>query len=181
MFTLARGSGCPHGRATVLGLSAGDAGTLETLDIMRGLVHKSYEHPEVKEVAVKATAGCPPNSPPCFANKIFKYAKANMRYVPDINGVEEVTAPWIHSKRILTLGGTYGDCDDFSVLQAAWLSSLGVPTRFAVIATPRNGGTYDHVRVEARILNRWVPMETTRRNSKLGEKMNGIRATYLEV
>ena len=169
------------GTPEVIPLSTGDAGTYETLEKMRGLVHESITRPEVKEVAMRAIWNCPPSNPLCYSRGIYDYAKLRMRYVPDTFGVEEITAPWVHAKRILETGMSYGDCDDFSVFQSAMLNSIGVPTRFGVIATPKNGGKFDHVRVEANVLGRWLPMETTRARAKFGERFPELRSVYIEV
>lgn len=171
----------PAPSVRVLSLSGGDAGVFETLEHMKRLVIESETHPEVKEAAAMIVRGCTPTDFMCYAKSVFDYAKAHFQYVPDTHGVEEITAPWVHSQRVLSTGSTYGDCDDYSVTLASWLRSIGVPTRLTVVASKLHGGAYDHVRAEARVLGRWVPLEATMRRSKFGERMRALREKSLEV
>jgi len=181
MFTLGDGTDPYLGKPEVLPLSAGDAGVFETLNRMRGLVHAATDYPEVKAAAVRGLARCPTRNPACQASALFQFAKDRFRYVPDTLGVEEVTAPWIHSRRILDRGATYGDCDDYAVTLAAWLQSVGIPSRFTVVASPKHGGVYDHVRTDAGVLGRWAPMEATLTRRKFGESVPAIRTQSLEI
>jgi transglutaminase-like putative cysteine protease len=162
-------------------LSAGDRGIGETVALMGKMARESMGHPEVKQVAVMATQGVAKVDPARYAEAVFFFAKRHFRFVPDIAGVEELTSPTIHSRRILEKGGTFGDCDDFSLAQAAWLMAVGVPARFTVIASPKHKGAFDHVRVEAKTQYGWQPMETTVKRSRFGESFPVLRAHSWDV
>lgn len=148
---------------------------------MRRLVEESARYPEVKRVAVLATQGCGPVAFGCFVRKIYDFVKARMRYVPDTHEVEEITAPWVHARRFLSEGASYGDCDDFSVVEAALLKSVGVPVRLTVIASPKHGGFYDHVRAEANVAGQWIPLETTSAKLQFGQSIPDLRRFDTEV
>lgn len=162
-------------------LSAGDKGIGQTVELMSRMARESLSDPLVKRVAVAATQGVKKVDPAGYAKAIFDFAKSRFRFVPDYAGVEELTSPTIHSKRILEEGRTYGDCDDFSLAQAAWLMSVGVPARFTVVASPKHKGFYDHVRVEARLPEGWIPMETTVKRSRFGQSFPVLRAKSWDV
>lgn len=151
-----------------IGLSGGMKGTDETLDVMRVMVRKSLLDPMTKAAAMKVSAGVRPQDVDGYVKAVWQGVKDRMTYVPDVFGQEELTSPDIHSRRIMAGGKSYGDCDDFSMVGAAWLLSLGVPARFDVVASPKHGGRFDHVRVSAMTPSGWVPLETTMRRMPYG-------------
>lgn len=162
-------------------LDAGDRGIVQTVEVMRQLARASLLDPAVKQVAVLAVRDVPKADATDYARAIFHFAKARFKYVPDLSNAEEITSPSIHSRRILERGNTYGDCDDFSVAQAAWLMSLGVPARFTTLASKKHGGAFDHVRVEAKLPQGWTPLESTIKRSLFGQSFPVIRSRSYEV
>lgn len=167
-------------------LSAGDKGIEQTVALMTRMARESLSDPIVKQAAVMLTQGVLKNGRPVvdpfrYAEAIFNESKKRFRFVPDYAGVEELTSPAIHSRRILETGGTYGDCDDFSLAQAAWLMAVGVPARFTVVASPKHQGFYDHVRAEAKTQRGWTPMETTVHRARFGDSFPALRAQSWDV
>jgi len=131
----------------------GNAGTLETLKIMRKLVKDGKTSLTVRNLAASLVNGARQKDYAKEARIIQRYVRDSIRYVRDINGVETLHT----AEKILEFG--YGDCDDKSVLVAAMLESIGHPTRF--VAMGINGSDYCHVYVETKIGNAWVGVETT--------------------
>ena len=131
--------------------------------------------PTTKAVAVGISKGVRPTDRAGYIRAVWDGVRRHMRYVPDTRGIEEVTSPAIHSRRIQSDGQSWGDCDDFAALGAAWMLSLGVPARFNVLASRKNGGKFDHIRVEADDGKNWVPMETTIPRLALGESVPVLR------
>lgn len=162
-------------------LSAGEKGTDETVDLMRQLVRKSLMDPATKAAAVMAAKAVSPNDVNGYVKAVWQAVREKIRYVPDYHGQEELTSPAIHSRRILNGGQSWGDCDDFSMLGAAWLISLGVPARFEVVASPKNGGAYDHVRVAGLTRNGWVPLETTMMKVPFGMQARTLRQKIFSI
>ena len=162
-------------------LDAGDRGIEQTVRVMQKLTRDSLMDPAVKQAAVLAVRNVPKADAAEYARAIFHFAKSRFKYVPDLADAEEITSPSIHSRRILERGTTYGDCDDFSVAQAAWLMSLGVPARFATLASKKHGGAFDHVRVEAKLPSGWTPLESTIKKSLFGQTFPVIRSRSYEV
>jgi len=170
-----RFDGQPEKPGLVVPLAGGELGTDQTVDIMARLVRKSLEDPATKQMAVAVTQGIDAKDPLKYVRAVWAGVRAKMRYVPDVYQVEELTSPAIHSRRILSTGASYGDCDDFSMLGAAWLLALGVPARFEVVASPKNGGKFDHVRVAALTASGWLPLETTVRKVPFGGAVKTLR------
>ena len=71
------------------------------------------------------------------------FVKDNMIYVRDPLGVEYVTSPVQHIKRILMHGYTTGDCDDHAMLLNTFLSAMGMKTRF--VGVKLNSSRFNHV------------------------------------
>ena len=174
-----------HWQAETLGqylpLSEGEKGVDETVEIMRRMVLQSLADPAVKELAATIVKGIPYTDSVGYAKAVYQFAKDRMQYVPDTAHIEEITAPAIHARRFLSAGRSWGDCDDFSTLQAALLKSVGVPVRFAVIASPRNKGAFDHVRLEAYTKAGWLPLESTIAKSKFGQSFRALRSKIYPI
>lgn len=84
---------------------------------------------------------------------VHQFVRDNIRYTMDIRGTETVATPEQTMERRL------GDCDDKALLAASLLESIGHPTRFVAIG--KRPGVFDHVLVETRVGDRWIPVETT--------------------
>lgn len=164
-----------------IALSSGDIGTDETVDVMRALIRKSLLDPMTKAAAVKQTQGVDPKDTGGFVKAVWAGVRKTMQYVPDYYKVEELTSPAIHSRRIMSGGKSWGDCDDFSMLGAAWLLSLGIPARIEVVASTKNGGAYDHVRVAGLTKEGWTPLETTMKKVPFGGEGPTLRKKIYSI
>lgn len=171
-----------EGPGTWVPLADGPGQLESTLAVIRRLVAESLRYPETKRAAVLMASHVRPTDTDGYIKAVFDGVRTRVGYVPDTWQIEQTAAPQIHSRRILASGRSWGDCDDYAALGAAWLLSLGVPARFAVIASPKNGGRWDHIRVEARnAAGVWVPLETTMRRLRFGQAVPGLRHKYTEV
>jgi hypothetical protein len=92
-------------------------------------------------------------------NTVDRHLRAHFVYVPE--EIETVQTPdyMVTYKEIH--GVYYGDCDDISTLEAALLTCLGIPARFVCIRSKPDTTSYDHVYIEARVGNDWVPSDIT--------------------
>ena len=171
----------PESLGQFLPLSEGEAGVSETVEIMRRMAIQSLLDPAVKELAAKIVKGIPYRDRAGYAEAVYQFAKDHMQYVADTANIEEITSPAIHAKRFLSSGTSWGDCDDFSTLQAALLKSVGVSVRFVVVASPRNGGQFDHVRLDAFTQRGWLPLESTIKNSSFGQSFKVLRSKIYPI
>ncbi len=167
------------GRYITLGSGPGAVG--DTVRVLQRMVEESLKHPETKRSAVYAVAGVPPTDTDGYIRAIYQTIRNRMSFVPDTFNIEQTMAPHLHSRRFIQAGTSFGDCDDFAALGAAWLMSVGVPARFAVIASPKNQGRWDHIRVEARGTKGWIPLELTSKRVPFGKSFPATRTKYFEV
>lgn len=88
------------------------------------------------------------------AETIFAWIQANIRYTQDVNDVETLSpAQWV-------LSNGYGDCDDFSVLMASMLESVGHKCRFLALSF-EGSEDFSHVVIQTKIGNRWITADAT--------------------
>lgn len=157
-------------RTALFGVPDGPEGTRFTLEVMRKFARDARTDPNIRQLAIQLTQGLPNEDFRAEANALFEFVRDRIRYVQDVNEVETVATPQI----TLELGA--GDCDDKATLLAALLESIGHPARFAAIAfAPDN---FEHVLVETRIGDRWIPMETTK-NVPMGWYPDGVVSKML--
>lgn len=169
-------------QGTFVPLSDGESGVNDTLAVMSKMVRDSLADPAVKGMAVRVSEHVRPTDRNGYIRAVWDGIRYHMKYVPDVWKTEEVTSPAVHSRRIVASGKSWGDCDDFSVLGAAWLLALGVPARLKVLASPKNGGKFDHVRAEAMNADgKWVPLETTMKKIPFGRGVPALREKNYEV
>jgi transglutaminase-like putative cysteine protease len=136
------------------GMPPGQAGTVQTLRMMRALVGQYKRAGDIRENTLALIAGLPPKDWAGEVNAVFSFVRDHIRYVRDIHGVETLQTP------LVTLDVQAGDCDDKSTLLATMLASIGHPTRFVAVGYEKPG-SYSHVYVETRIGTRWIPLDAT--------------------
>lgn len=134
-------------------LPEGKEGVRMTLARMRQLVKDGKKNPRVLLTARALVRALPGKAYAQEAAAIHAFVRDRIRYVKDPRGVETLTTP----DKLLEL--QQGDCDDKSILAASLLEALGHPTRF--IACGNQPGIFQHVYVETKIRDKWVPVECT--------------------
>lgn len=139
----------------------GIAGIWQTMYIMRDIVYQSVKDREIKDTAVEIIKDIEPLNSLEQVKAIFNWIRKKVRYVKDYYSIEEIQYPRIMLKNIKVKGYAYGDCDDMALLSASMLYSIGMKTRFVVIATkPKH---YNHIRTEVMIKDKWIPLELSSR------------------
>ena len=134
-------------------ISTGIEGVRETMVLMRSIVRKAKADPAVILKARALTGAVRGKDWFGEAAALHRYVRDSIRYVMDPAGVETLSTP----ARLMEIGA--GDCDDKATLLAALLESINHPTRFVAIGL--TGGTLEHVYVETKIGDDWIPLETT--------------------
>jgi transglutaminase-like putative cysteine protease len=163
------GDAIPH----KIGQSRGEEGIKETLVAMRKLVFASDDNRIIKEKARKLIAGISPSDFRGQIEAIFRWVQKKMSYVRDYRGVEELTRP---DRIVYNLDNNIethsSDCDDFAMVLAALLRSIGFTTRFEAVAVKTSEG-YDHARVAVYSVedNGWLVLEGTRKNANPGFRL----------
>lgn len=148
----------------------GAAGVRATLNIMRQLVRENKTNIRIRSLALSLVKHNQQKDWVGEVNDLYTFVRDRIRYVKDIDGVETVHSP----EQVLNFG--QGDCDDKSILLATLLATIGHPSRFVAIGLrPR---TFQHVFVETKIGNKWIPLETTEPVT-MGWRPKGIKSSMI--
>lgn len=154
-------------KITKVYLSSGPAGIAETLKLMRVQVIKGDVERIVKDTATSIIKGIPPEDLLKQIEAITGWVRKHLKYVKDVNGVEELIAPHILLDKIAKEGTAFGDCDDFTMLLSALLRAVGFKTRMEAVGV--KSSAYNHARLAVWYNNSWVSIEGTR-DWPLGQK-----------
>lgn len=146
-------------------LSGGFAGTDQTVALMRQLTSGVYgsRSPKIRALAINIlrSAGVPEKSYQAEMVALHNWVRDNIRYTRDVYGQETLAPP-----EETAFNTKAGDCDDKSVLLAALLGAVGIPTRFKVLGvTPEQ---YSHVYLQAQVGGQWVSLDPIMRDKPAG-------------
>lgn len=144
--------------ATLEEIPGGAAGTRATLGNMVTLIRQAKLPPilptiRALAVMIVAAAAPPHKAYAAQAEAVQQWVQRNIRFVRDVRGMEMLTPP------AYLIATRAGDCDDQSMLVAALLESIGLPTR--LVAGGPDAETFVHVWAEVQIGGQWCACETT--------------------
>ena len=139
--------------STLMMVPSGKDGIIDTLRVMRSMVKKGRRDMQVRVTALSLVENLPPKAWAQEIYALFYFVRDQIRFVRDINEVETLHTP----EKTLEIG--QGDCDDKVILLASLLESIGHPARF--VAVGFRPDEYEHVYVETKLGNQWLPLETT--------------------
>lgn len=129
---------------------------------MRRLVNDSLADRQVRKVAARIVAGCPPRDCRCRVGKLRAYVASVWRFLRDPKNVELLQAPRVLLDTIGENGYVRGDCDDAAILGAALVKAVGLRARFVVVGWRGSFGPFSHVWTEGWDGRRWVEFDVTR-------------------
>jgi Transglutaminase-like superfamily len=153
----------PEGSVYSAPLLSGDAGIAQTIRAMRQLASAGEKDPLVRRQAVEILRSVPAYDKIAELNAIFHWVLRNIRYTEDPPNKE-----MLHPVRDL-LNLRAGDCDDFVVLLAALLGSVGFQTRAVTVAAdPADPSQFTHVYLEALVGGEWIALDAARRDAQFG-------------
>jgi hypothetical protein len=92
---------------------------------------------------------------------IHNWVRDNIRYTRDVAGQETLLQP-----EELAFNSKAGDCDDKSMLDAALLGSIGIPTRFITIGVDQY--QFSHVFLQAKPKNQWISLDPIMKDKAAG-------------
>lgn len=155
MAAVASPPSAPKPRSYVLaGLPFGRDGTRMTLECMKRFVKQSRTDPRILDLARSIIENISQKNYYAEAEALRAWVASNIRYTQDVYDVETLQSP------IVTLETRHGDCDDQATLLAALLNAAGHEAKFVAVAVGRPD-EFDHVLVETKVGERWLPAETT--------------------
>lgn len=170
-------------------ISEGDAGTRETVQLIRGLINQGRKDINVRRLAENLLSEYPLDrlSPEDILSILFDYVKKNISYLNDPVDVEFIrSAPRLLSE-------PFGDCDDYTVLLGSLAESVGIPIGIKVIDA-ENDNRFHHVYPVALLPGRQLAMDATMpgpeavgyespsiKRSEIYREDNGMRGMYANV
>lgn len=149
-----------------MALPNGDRGTEATIAKMRELIQQGMRDQLINRqaFAIVNAAGVQSFDFPGEIRAVFGWVSRNIRFFQDVDGVETLRTP----REVLTIRG--GDCDDYTVLIAALLGTIGHNVRIVTVSSDADApGVFSHVYPEVEINGQWVPLDAARRDAALGK------------
>jgi len=146
----------PKANLTRMTVASGATGARQSMRIMRSIVLRYRYNPLIIAYArqIVNQAGIRTKDYPAQVSAIFTWLQANIAFVRDPRGIDLYMTPDV----VLKTGA--GDCDDFSILFATFLETLGHPAAFMAIQEP-GSETFNHVIALTRIGTKWICADAT--------------------
>lgn len=152
-----------HYRAPLL---SGEAGTKQTIAVMRKLVDQAVSDPSFNRFAVEIVRGVAPFDHMREVQAVYQWVQRNIRYTMDPVTKEKLYSP----QDLLKIRA--GDCDDIAMLMGALVIALGFPARLVTIAAnATDPNEFSHVYLEAEVppgSGQWVAMDAARSGAQFG-------------
>jgi hypothetical protein len=147
-------------------LADGNAGTEQTVRLMRRLIDQALNSSEFVRFAVDLVRNVPAYDDFGEVYALFSWVQQNIRYTKDPVTKEKLYPP------LELLKIQAGDCDDISMLLAALAIALGYPARLVTVAANANyPDDYSHVYTEVEAppgSGKWIAVDAARPNSAFG-------------
>lgn len=159
-------------------LPGGFRGTDATVKEMSRVAMSKYgsRSPKIRALAcnIIRQAGIREKDYVAEALAIGNWVKNNIRYVKDVYGQETLSYP-----EEVAFNMQAGDCDDQSILLAALLGSVGIPSRFKTMGlTPVQ---YSHVYLQAKPGKQWITMDPIMSEKPIGWEVPKSRRAIEKV
>jgi hypothetical protein len=150
-------------QSRTLPLSDGDTGTAQTIAHMRQLIDAGIKDQQVNRTAIAIAWPTQQFSETPKAQAIYNWMQQNLRFMPDMVGKETLRTP----RETLTVRA--GDCDDFTILAASILGSIGIRSRAVTVASHADDPqSFSHIYPEAFVDGNWVAMDIARPGAQFG-------------
>lgn len=139
-----------------------DAGTVQTLRIMRALTDQAIRDPSVVRLARRIVADAGRDQRRQL-QAIYEWVARHVRFVRDPVTYDLVVSPLRLLSDIADRGWTQEDCESMASLVAALAESVGLQTRFHVISplrpTSERDHRFTHVWAEALAGTQWIALD----------------------
>ena len=152
-------------------LLAGDAGTSQTIALIRQAVWQGLQDARVRAQLAEILRGVPAYDSLAEAQAIYAWVLRNIRFTNDPVAHETVSTPsW-------TLAHGIGDCDDINAVLIPTLAmSAGIPVRLVTVSNdPSDPSRFSHIYAEAEIAGRWIPLDAARPGAAFGTTVSQYR------
>lgn len=147
-------------------LLSGDAGTAQTVRVMRRLIDQALSDPQFVRFAVDLVRSVPAHDEMGEVSAIFAWVQQNIRYTKDPVTKEKLYPP----QELLQVRA--GDCDDMAMLLGALVIADGYPARLITVgASPDSPDEFSHVYLEVEVppgSGNWVALDGARPDAAFG-------------
>jgi hypothetical protein len=147
-------------------LLSGEAGTKQTIALMRKLVDQAVSDASFVRFAKDLVRGVLPYNDIGEASAVYESVRQNIRYTKDPVTKEALYPP----AELLKIRS--GDCDDIAMLMGAIMIALGYPARLTTIsANAADPNEFSHVYLEAEVppgSGQWIAMDAARPGAQFG-------------
>lgn len=147
-------------------LLSGEAGTAQTVAVMRRLVDQAQADPTFVRFVVDLVRAVPAYDDLGETRQLYEWVRQNIRYTKDPVSKEKLYPP----QELLKIRA--GDCDDLAMLLGAMGLTLGYPARLITIsADPENPQEFSHVYLELEVppgSGQWIPLDAARPGAQYG-------------
>ena len=130
---------------------------------MRQLIDAGIKDQQVNRTAIAIAWPTQQFSETPKAQAIYNWMQQNLRFMPDMVGKETLRTP----RETLTVRA--GDCDDFTILAAALLGTIGIRSRAVTVSSHADDSqSFSHIYPEAFVDGKWVAMDIARPGAQFG-------------
>jgi hypothetical protein len=147
-------------------LLSGEAGTKQTVQLMRRLVDQAVSDQRFVRFAKEVVRGVEPYDDIGEAYAVYRWVSGNIRYTKDPVTKETLYPPF----ELLKIRA--GDCDDIAMLMGAIMIALGYPARLITIAASADApAEFSHVYSESEVpagSGQWIAMDAARPGAQFG-------------
>lgn len=144
-------------------LLSGQAGTVQTIKLMRQLVDAALRDPSIIRLATDIVRHIPAFDDLSEVRGAYDWVKSNIRFTKDPVNKEKLYPP----AELLKIRA--GDCDDISMMLGTLVMALGYPARLITVsANSSSPDQFSHVYVEAQVHGSWIPMDAARAGAEFG-------------
>lgn len=144
----------------------GEQGTAQTIALMRKLVNDALNDSSFVRKAIEIVRAVPQFDEMGEVHALYNWVKRNIRYTKDPTTKEKLYPP----QELLKIRA--GDCDDISMLLAAFLLAVGYPARWITVsANPAAPEEFSHIYPEAEVpagSRNWIALDAARLDSEFG-------------
>lgn len=147
-------------------LANGDAGTAQTIQVMRRLVDAALSDSAFVRKVTDIVRPVAAFDDVAEVKQIYDWVRRNIRFTKDPVTKEKLYPP----QELLKIRA--GDCDDLSMLTAALAMAIGYPARWVTVSTnAESPQEFTHVWTEVEAppgSGNWIAMDTARIDSNFG-------------
>jgi hypothetical protein len=147
-------------------LAGGDAGTEQTIDLMRKLVDQDLANSSFVRFAQGLVQNVPSHDEWSEVEAVYDWVSSNIRFVKDPLTKEVLTPP----SELLKVRA--GDCDDIAMTLGALYLAIGYPARLVTVAANAQApDEFSHVYVEVEVppgSGVWVAADAARPGAQFG-------------